>query len=186
MFTGAYAVVGGLALLAAPKATFGELYGPATPPSPHPPSGEPHSLLAAVRPPPRAHRSTQTLSQPAADADADALPVWDLAGPRPAAGLLFDALAVPSGWIRVGGALFALIGLQYLGTGLMHGQQGGAPMAFYRSTVWSRLFLVAAFVALVGTWQVQPSLLVLAALNLAGAVSMALAIRRDLSTTGAP
>lgn len=33
-------------------------------------------------------------------------------------GLLFDASVVPSGWIRLGGILFALIGMQYLGTGL--------------------------------------------------------------------
>ena len=33
-------------------------------------------------------------------------------------GLLFDASAIPRGWIRVGGILFALIGMQYFGAGL--------------------------------------------------------------------
>lgn len=42
-----------------------------------------------------------------------------LAAPRPTLGLLFaDAAAVPSGWIRVGGVLFATFGLQYLGAAL--------------------------------------------------------------------
>ena len=35
--------------------------------------------------------------------------------PHLASGLLFDPSDVPVGWIRVGGILFALIGLQYLG-----------------------------------------------------------------------
>ena len=33
------------------------------------------------------------------------------------AGLLFDSTTVPANWLRVGGALFTLIGMQYLGTG---------------------------------------------------------------------
>lgn len=58
------------------------------------------------------------------------------------AGLLFSAAEVPRGWIRVGGILFYLIGLQYLGTGL--GDKGqGTGDSFYRATVWSRLLLAA-------------------------------------------
>lgn len=93
-----------------------------------------------------------------------------------AAGLLFDPQAVPAGWVRVGGVLFALIGWQYLGTA-SGDPQGLGPLGFYLSTVWSRMALVCAFCALVMTGQAPPGLLVLAALNLAGAASMALALR---------
>lgn len=63
------------------------------------------------------------------------------------AGILFDASAVPRGWIRVGGILFALIGAQYLGTGFgdppHEALQGARANSFYRATVWSRLLLAA-------------------------------------------
>ncbi len=59
-------------------------------------------------------------------------------------GLLFDASQVPQGWIRVGGILFSLIGLQYLGTGLGDPCTPGQPLSsFYAATVWSRGLLAA-------------------------------------------
>lgn len=188
-----------------------------------------------------------------------------------AAGLLFDASMVPTGWIRVGAVLFTVFGMQYLGTAFGDWQSAAAssrnhtqyswrgtlntgssqstsssaasllksakeasavqsggmssttsvtaavdarlqprsmtsastsPLTssieqssatpagnsssisvqqdgfaqhssnnFYAATVWSRLFLALAFSALVLTGQSQRTLLVLAALNLWGAVS---------------
>ncbi|GFH25249.1 uncharacterized protein HaLaN_23182, partial [Haematococcus lacustris] len=102
-----------------------------------------------------------------------------LAFPVTSFGMLFDASAVPTGWIRVGGMLFALIGYQYLGTGIADsplvnkdGQVHAGPLyarSFYMSSVFSRLFLVAAmlgagsqrpfFVALVATKQSPVNLL---------------------------
>ncbi|KAF5841156.1 hypothetical protein DUNSADRAFT_14159 [Dunaliella salina] len=129
-------------------------------------------------------------------------------------GLLFDATAVPRGWIRVGGILFALIGMQYLGAGLRDGRMpppspqkespssdahdasenertgsGKSPQApvgrpvaysrsFYEASIWSRLFLACGFAVLVAAQESQLTLLVLAALNLAGALSMLSAVRR--------
>ncbi|KAJ9512927.1 hypothetical protein QJQ45_029051, partial [Haematococcus lacustris] len=111
-----------------------------------------------------------------------------LAFPVTSFGLLFDASAVPTVWIRVGGTLFALIGYQYLGTGMADsplvnkdGQVYAGPLyarSFYMSSVFSRLFLVAVFVALVATKQSPVNLLVLACLNLLGAVSMFFAISK--------
>jgi hypothetical protein len=169
--------------------------------------------------------------------------------------LLFDAAAVPKGWIQVGGVLFATFGLQYLGTawgdwarvqearresslwqaGAGERQQrdsgpdggegssgdaspaealaaaaaAGPPAApeaqlfpseecelpsgegrlddlalyssssFYWASVWSRLALAAAFLALFGCGRAEPGLLVLAAVNALGAGSMAAALRRQ-------
>uniref|UniRef100_A0A7S3QQ87 Uncharacterized protein n=1 Tax=Dunaliella tertiolecta TaxID=3047 RepID=A0A7S3QQ87_DUNTE len=84
-------------------------------------------------------------------------------------GLLFDASAVPRGWIRVGGILFALIGMQYLGAGLRDGRvpppapqresprpsasgiaegestgSGGSPQASSRPVAYSRSFYEAS------------------------------------------
>jgi hypothetical protein len=124
--------------------------------------------------------------------------------PRTTFGLLFDAAAVPVGWVRVGGVLFATFGLQYLGAGLgdarLLAQQqqqqqladaaaAAAPSpapaptssssaSFYEASVWSRLFLAAAFAALVAAGAAEPGLLVLAAVNAFGAVSMRAALRR--------
>jgi hypothetical protein len=58
--------------------------------------------------------------------------------------------------------------------------------SFYSASVWSRLALAAAFVALVVARVCEPGLLVLAAVNAYGAVSMAMALRRQwlLHTTG--
>ncbi|KAG1672137.1 hypothetical protein FOA52_001725 [Chlamydomonas sp. UWO 241] len=104
--------------------------------------------------------------------------------PMSAFGLLFDASSVPRGWIRVGGILFALIGAQYLGTGLgdapvAPGSSGGRVNSFYRATVWSRLLLAAAFSVLVAFGEAPATLLLLAGLNVVGAASMAVAIAKS-------
>ncbi|GFH15652.1 uncharacterized protein HaLaN_11916 [Haematococcus lacustris] len=62
------------------------------------------------------------------------------------------------------------------------GQVHAGPLyarSFYMSSVYSRLFLVAVFVALVATKQSPVNLLVLACLNLLGAVSMFFAISKS-------
>jgi len=51
--------------------------------------------------------------------------------------------------------------------------------SFYEASVWSRLALAAAFTALVVTKVCDPALLVLAGVNGVGAVSMALALKRQ-------
>ena len=96
--------------------------------------------------------------------------------------LLFP-LTVPSGWIRVGGILFTLIGLQYLITGVLdrslsQDQPIGA-VSFYRSTVVSRLFLALMFGILVLIGEAPKSLLLLSMLNITGALSMQWALAKD-------
>lgn len=49
-------------------------------------------------------------------------------------------------------------------------------LGFYRATVWSRMMLSVAFVMLVVARESPPGLLVLAAINLLGAVSMRVAL----------
>ncbi|KAG2429964.1 hypothetical protein HYH02_013915 [Chlamydomonas schloesseri] len=98
--------------------------------------------------------------------------------PQQVFGLLFAAETVSSGWIRVGGILFTLIGWQYLGTA--GGDRAGlGALGFYRATVWSRLALSAAFGLLVAIGESPLGLLVLSAMNLVGAASMHLALRRS-------
>ncbi|GIL89836.1 hypothetical protein Vretifemale_17539 [Volvox reticuliferus] len=97
--------------------------------------------------------------------------------PKQTFGLLFGAEPVPLGWIRVGGILFTLIGWYYLGTALADCKGQGA-LGFYRTTVWSRVALAVGFALLVATGQVPATLLVLAALNLFGALSMHIALGR--------
>ncbi|KAG2423440.1 hypothetical protein HXX76_015311 [Chlamydomonas incerta] len=98
--------------------------------------------------------------------------------PQQVFGLLFAAEAVSSGWIRVGGILFTLIGWQYLGTA--SGDRAGlGALGFYRATVWSRLALSAAFGLLVALGESPLGLLVLSAMNLVGAASMHFALRRS-------
>ncbi len=81
------------------------------------------------------------------------------------------------GWIRVGGVFCVLFGSYYLGAAW--GEQHARGLTgFYESTIAGRLFLAAAFGLLVVTGQVGPGLLVLAAVNLLGAVNMALQLRR--------
>ncbi|GLC41727.1 hypothetical protein PLESTB_000683700 [Pleodorina starrii] len=103
--------------------------------------------------------------------------------PKQVFGLLFGAETVSSGWIRVGGILFTLIGWQYLGTARAD-RKGEGALGFYRATIWSRLALSVAFALLVAVRESPPGLLVLAALNLFGAVSMHLALRRGGFTGG--
>ncbi|GFR44409.1 hypothetical protein Agub_g5642, partial [Astrephomene gubernaculifera] len=101
--------------------------------------------------------------------------------PKTIFGLLFRSETVSSGWIRVGGILFTLIGWQYLGTALGDRKDQGA-RGFYSASVWSRLALAAAFVLLVAAGQSPPGLLLLAALNVAGAGAMYHALRGGRGT----
>lgn len=92
--------------------------------------------------------------------------------PKTTLGLLFrDAAVLPAGWIQVGGILFTLIGMQYLGCAV-HQYLGAGRDAFYHASVWSRLYLAAAFAALVALKRSEAMLLVLSALNIVGALSM--------------
>ncbi|GAX77636.1 hypothetical protein CEUSTIGMA_g5079.t1 [Chlamydomonas eustigma] len=110
-------------------------------------------------------------------------------------GLLFNLQEVTSGWIRVGGILFTLIGLQYLGAALgdimaiaITAKSVEAAEAaetnprlsysFYEATVWSRLLLAAGFSVVVAVGEAPLSLLVLAAINVVGALSMAMALKK--------
>ena len=95
--------------------------------------------------------------------------------------LLFPTAVVARGWIRVGGTLFALIGMQYLGTGLADQKSGGeaSSESFYRSTVISRVFLAAVFAGIVALGEAPVTLLLLSLLNLIGAASMQWALAKD-------
>ncbi|GAQ82280.1 protein with septum formation inhibitor MinC domain [Klebsormidium nitens] len=86
-------------------------------------------------------------------------------------GLLFNVKSISPGWIRVGGVLAMVFGAYYLGTPLL-AQQGLGAEAFYWSTVVGRVFLFTAFCLLVALRLAQPGLLVLGAVNLAGAFAM--------------
>ena len=86
--------------------------------------------------------------------------------------------ALAAGWIRVGATLALLFGSYYLGAAW--GEQSGIGLrGFYLSTVAGRFALSAVFCYLVLTGQVEPALLILAAANFAGAVSLALSLRAD-------
>lgn len=77
----------------------------------------------------------------------------------------------------MGAVLCVLFGSYYLGAAW--GEQHARGLTgFYESTVAGRLFLVAAFVLLVVTGQVGMGLLVLAGVNLLGAVNMFLQLGR--------
>jgi len=112
------------------------------------------------------------------------------AAPRSVLGLLFaEAATLPRGWIRVGGVLFACFGLQYLLAGLasargwwglqadVGGDASRTARAFYAASIPSRLFLAAAFAAVVAAGEVGPALLLLSALNAVGAAAMWRALR---------
>ncbi len=110
-----------------------------------------------------------------------------MAAPAATFGLLFDASRVPAGWIQVGGVLFATFGLQYLITALapslgvadsVEKQVWSRAAAFYTASVWSRLFLAAAFAGLVAARRAELALLLLAGLNLLGAAAMQRALTR--------
>ena len=74
-------------------------------------------------------------------------------------------------WIRVGGVLAALFGFYYIGAA--HGDYTKKGLnSFYRATVYGRVFLVLTFSTLVALKKSQWQLLILAGLNLVGAISM--------------
>lgn len=78
-------------------------------------------------------------------------------------------------WIRVGGVLASLFGFYYIGAA--HGDFTGRGLeSFYRSTVYGRAFLGIAFTALVLTGKSQWQLLILAGVNVLGALSMQAAL----------
>ena len=92
---------------------------------------------------------------------------------------LFRAAPQPLGWGRVLGVLAACFGAYYAGAAYGEARGWGA-RGFYWSTVAGRLFLVGAFGWLVATGRfAEPALLVLAAANLLGALSMCWALRRE-------
>ena len=96
-------------------------------------------------------------------------------------GLLFETAHATRGFVRFGGGLLALFGLYYAGAGL--GAQSGRGMrGFYGATVWGRLVFVAFCIWLWATGQMGPGVLVFAAMNAFGAVSMWLAMHRDFLT----
>lgn len=79
-------------------------------------------------------------------------------------------------WLRVGGTLAALFGVYYLGAA--HGEVSGSGLhSFYTATVIGRLALASIFILLHVQAQAGVGLLVLAAVNTAGAVTMARALR---------
>lgn len=96
--------------------------------------------------------------------------------------LLFSPTAVTGGFIRLGGALLALFGLYYVGATLGN-FRGGGVTGFYTSTVAGRLMLAAFCVWLFFSGEVGAGILFFAAMNGAGAVSMALALRKDNEPT---
>lgn len=78
---------------------------------------------------------------------------------------------VDRGWLRVGGTVAALFGAYYLGAAF--GERSGSGLrGFYVSTVVGRLLLSLAFVSLCLSQQIGRGLLVIAAINAAGAFSM--------------
>ena len=78
----------------------------------------------------------------------------------------------------MGGTLAALFGFYYLGAA--HGEVTGTGLrGFYASTVIGRLVLSAIFLILRYRQEVGNGLVILAALNAAGALSMNSALRKD-------
>jgi hypothetical protein len=100
-----------------------------------------------------------------------------LAAPLTCLGAAFGAgAALPTaGWARVGGVLAALFGFYYAGAAL-DDCAGRRPLAFYAATVWGRAFLSAAFAAIAATDASLRPLIVLAAVNAAGAWALAHAV----------
>eukprot|EP00899_Mesostigma_viride_P024118 jgi/Mesvir1/4891/Mv11158-RA.1 len=101
-----------------------------------------------------------------------------LVAPLTVFGLLFDVRTITGGWIRVGGVLCMVFGMQYLGTALGDAAGIGA-QAFYTASVVSRMVLFILFAVLVAVREVQATLLLLAAVNLAGALLMFANLRSD-------
>lgn len=156
------------------------------------------SNLVVVRHPPRHHHSSRSIAASAS------LSSW-LAYPPTKAALLTGAYALvaggalvaapaatlailapvaasttPPGLIRLGGLILATFGAQYaLAAWHERGAAArGSADAFYRASVPSRLALAAALAALAAFGQVERGVLVLAALNATGALSMRRALQR--------
>ena len=87
----------------------------------------------------------------------------------------------PAGWIRVGGILATLFGFYYCGAAL-DDCEGRQPLQFYRATTLGRVWLSAAFCALVAAGQCPRGLLLLAAANAVSAWAMHRALRRPRSS----
>jgi len=95
--------------------------------------------------------------------------------------LIFSASACTSlgtGWTRVLATLAAAFGTYYLGSAIAEWSGEAAPLAFYRSTVFGRLFIAAAFAALYLSGDVREvGIVLLGAVNAAGALAMHLALQ---------
>eukprot|EP00897_Mesotaenium_endlicherianum_P006197 jgi/Mesen1/5605/ME000282S04759 len=101
-----------------------------------------------------------------------------IVAPKTIFGLLFDVRVMTPGWIRVLGVLALLYGIYFLGTA--RGEMlGMGARGFYLATVVGRMVLFFAFCGFVACGTVQISLLVLALLNLVGALSMLWALRAE-------
>lgn len=88
------------------------------------------------------------------------------------------ASTVPPGWIRLGGLILATFGAQYALAAWNERGGHGSASAFYRASVPSRLALAVGLAALVAAGQVERGVLILAALNATGALSMRRALQR--------
>ena len=102
-----------------------------------------------------------------------------MAAPTPVFSLLFDASAVPRGYVRLGGSLLALFGVYYAAAAAAVRDQVSA---FYRATVWGRLALAGWCVALWASGEISGGVLFFAAMNAVGALSMWRALRRDAAS----
>jgi len=97
-----------------------------------------------------------------------------LAAPDRVFSILFDPAGMTPGWVQVLGALCVVFGIYYVGAGF------NDQTAFFYATVFGRIFLFFTFAALVALQVAEATLLLLGAVNLLGAASMFVALRRDL------
>jgi len=97
-----------------------------------------------------------------------------LAFPERVFSVLFDPHGMAPGWVQVLGALCVVFGIYYVGAGF------NDQTAFFYATVVGRIFLFFTFSALVALQVAEATLLLLGAVNLLGAASMFVALRRDL------
>ena len=81
-------------------------------------------------------------------------------------------------WIRVLGALALVLGVYYWAMGVAGAQ------AFFRASIWGRLLFCALCAALVVGAQAPWILLLFGAVDVAGAVWTAWALRADVATQG--
>ncbi|GBG83044.1 hypothetical protein CBR_g36662 [Chara braunii] len=98
--------------------------------------------------------------------------------PKKVFGLLFTPADVSEGWIRVLGILAVVFGMYYAGAAIGDAAGQGA-RGFYASTVVGRQMLCWGFCVLVIFKAVQPGLLLLAGVNLLGALWMKWSLSRD-------